>query len=204
MGAASSRPSLRPLIIQEGHADHHSGTTCCENETPCLRTVVQQIRCHSGAPGTREPGIHRPARQEQNGFTGSPYGRARNDGVATGMTSPFQPIISRALFGPCRGGSGSRANRSPVLTLIRRCGTASFSVKTASGHAPAPGRQRAVNGFAAGFAHSLKGLAMLIRSATIEAFAGAAAARTIAAAPLPTLAPSRHISSLGLLLLSCP
>jgi hypothetical protein len=42
-----------------------------------------------------------------------------------------------------------------------------------------------------------KGLAMLIRSAITEAFAGAAAARTIAAAPLPTL-------SFGLLLLSCP
>jgi len=49
----------------------------------------------------------------------------------------------------------------------------------------------------------LKGLAMLIRSATIEAFAGAAAARTIAAAPLPTLIPSLA-PSLGLLLLSCP
>jgi len=37
---------------------------------------------------------------------------------------------------------------------------------------------------------------MLIRSATMEAFDGAVAARSIAAALLPT--------SLGLLLLSCP
>jgi hypothetical protein len=42
---------------------------------------------------------------------------------------------------------------------------------------------------------------MLIRSAITEAFAGAAAARTIAAAPLPTLVPS--LGLLGLLL-SCP
>jgi hypothetical protein len=46
---------------------------------------------------------------------------------------------------------------------------------------------------------------MLIRSATIEAFAGAAAARTIAAASLPARAPAPvlTLSLLGLLL-SCP
>ncbi|MGJ5180794.1 hypothetical protein ACQR16_26530 [Bradyrhizobium oligotrophicum] len=49
---------------------------------------------------------------------------------------------------------------------------------------------------------SQKGLAMLIRSAAIEAFAGAFIARPIALAPLrPTLG---LIGSLELLLLSCP
>jgi len=58
---------------------------------------------------------------------------------------------------PLESGEGRKPNRSSVLTLIRRCETTAFSVKTLLGHAPAPGRQRAVNGFAAGFAHSLKG-----------------------------------------------
>lgn len=84
----------------------------------------------------------------------------------------------------------------PLFGVAKR---AASRLKQRRGMRRQPGRQPAVNGFAAGFAHSPKGLAMLIRSAMIKAFAGAAAARTIAAAPLPTPA----LGLLGLLL-SCP
>jgi hypothetical protein len=72
-----------------------------------------------------------------------------------------------------------------------------FSVKTLPEDASATSRQR----FCRRILAFSKGLAMLIRSATPKAFAGAVPARTIAAAPLSSLSP---ILGIGLLLLSCP
>lgn len=83
-----------------------------------------------------------------------------------------------------------------MLTLIRRCRRAAFPLKTASEDISATGYQW----FCRRVFMSSKGLAMLIRSADIEAFDRAAAARTIAAASLPTLS----LLGIGLLLLSCP
>ena len=102
-----------------------------------------------------------------------------------------------------------------MLTIIRRCRDAAFSLKTSLEDISATKHQ----GFCRRIFVSSKGLAMLIRSADIGALDRAVAARTIAAASLPTLGRERHSLErhgldgdvagvgrdiLGLLLLSCP
>jgi hypothetical protein len=204
MGAASSRPSLRPLFIWRVKRMAKLGRRCA------ARTKAHECKDYA-----RMHHIHRRHRPRRRTIQ---YAAAsRSITIASGIRiDRSRRVIAADISGlhattlrAGRAGADDQQggpNTSPILTLIRRCGSGALSVTNVAGHAPATRRQRFCRRV---FAFS-KGLAMLIRSADMEAFAGAAAARTIAAALLPANLPShgrtvqQSFGLIGLLLLSCP
>jgi len=84
MGAASSRPSLRPLTPEGERDQHHSGSTCRGRALLCLHTVIARrlrgydgcgggaIFClNRGSPTTRVHGIAQSRDSSPGGHTAS-------------------------------------------------------------------------------------------------------------------------------------